>query len=248
MKHVVESQTHLFRSPPPITGNFNSSNHPTTPARPTHIRTKEPSTAILLLRNIFVTILALEVFLERPTTYRSATNFTHPAMVDSVGESLPLRLALPPFHTIVIASENHKSSHLPDLPGQEVPMIPVRLSNQGCHIPTNLPPTISRLRVCRRHRHSPPTRTNTSITTYPTNPRSATARETVDHIQGGRTILWNETSPTTMSPPRLINSPHPSHLPGPRDLHPSKHRAFPVARIETGREFIITRGSAPRRT
>ena len=194
--------------------------------------------------NTFATILALEVFLERPTTCPSTTNPIPLPMVDSVGGSLPLLLA-PHFRTIVIVTGSHKSSRrLPDPSGQEVAMIPSHLFNKPCHTPISLLPTISSLQVRRSRYHNLPTRTNTSITTYRTNLRSATARGTVDHTRG-RTIPWNEMSPITLPPTPI---PSPSHLPGLRDLHQFKHRPFPVARSEIEREFTITRGSALRRT
>ena len=194
--------------------------------------------------NTFGTILAPEVFLERPTTRRSTTNPIPLPMVDSVGESLLLLLVLH-FRTIVIVTGNYKSSRrLPDPPGQEVATMPSHLFNKACHTPINLLPTISSLQVRRSHYLNPPTKTNTFITTCPTNLRSVTARGTVDHTRG-RTIPWNEMNPITLPP---THTPSPSHLPGLRELHQFKHRPFPAGRSEIEREFTITRGSALRRT
>jgi len=157
-------------------------------------------------------------------------------MADNVGEFLPLLVLH--FRTIVIVTENHRSNpHPPDPPGQGVPMIPPHPSNQGCRTPISLLLMISHLQVLHNLRHNLLTRTNTFITTHPTNLRSV--RETVEHTRG-HTILWNEMSPTTMSPPPPINFPYPSHPPGLRDLHPFKRRPFPSVR--SGRDFIITRG------
>lgn len=245
-KPVAGSKTRLYLFPLPITETLNSNNRPRAPVPPTHIRTKDPLTVIQLSQNTSVTILAPEVFLERPTTYQSITNLIPPATADSVGELFPLLLALP-FRTIVIANENHRSSRrLPDPPDQGVHMIPSHLFNKGCHTPITLLQTISRLPVRHSRRHNLLTRTNTSTTIYPTNLRSATARETVDHSRG-RTIPWNETNPITMSP-LPPTTPCPSQFLGPRDLHPFKHRPFLAARSEIGRGFIIISDSALRRT
>ena len=70
MKLVAESKTHQFLSPLPTTENPNSNNHPRTHVRPTHIRTKDPSTVTQLSPNTFATIPAPEVFLVHPTTCR----------------------------------------------------------------------------------------------------------------------------------------------------------------------------------
>ena len=243
-KRVAGSKTHLFHSPLPITEILSNSNHLRIPAPPTYTRTKDPSTAIQLSPNTFVTILAPEVFLEPPTIRQSISNPIPLAMVDSVGESLPLRLVLP-FLMIVIGSEKCKSNHLPpDLPGQGVAMMPSHLSNQDRHTPISLLQMISRLQVHRNRRHNLPIRINISITLYPLNLRNTTATETVNHTRG-RTIPYNEMSPITMSPLSPTSTRYLFHLPGLRDLHPSKHSPFLVARNE---EFIITRGWVPRRT
>ena len=245
-KHVAGFKTRLFLSPLPIPETFNSNNRLRTPARPTHIRTKDPSTVIQLWQNIFATILALEVFLERPTISQPTTNSIPPAMVDSVGGSFPLLLALP-FRTIVIVSESYKSNRrLPDLPGQGVPMIPPHLSNQGYHTPISLLLTISRTRGRHSRRRNLLTRTNTPTTIYPTNPQNATVRGTLDHTRG-HTIPRNEMSPiiTVLLSPI---TPSLSHLPGLRDPHPFKPRPSPAARTETERDSTITRGWALRRT
>ena len=123
-------------------------------------------------------------------------------------------------------------------------MMPPYLFNKACHTPINLLPTISSPQARRNHYHNLPTKTNTSITTYPTNLRSATARGTVDHTQG-RTIPWSEMSRITLPP---THTPSPFHLPGLRDPLRFKRRPFPAAQSEIEREFTITRGSAPRRT
>ena len=243
-KHVAESKTRLSHSLLLTTETFNSNNHPRIHVRPTHIRTRDPSTVIQSSPNTFATILAPEVFLERPITWLSTTNHTPLPTVDSVGEFLPLPLVLH-FRTIVIVTGSHKSSHhLPDPPGQEVVMMLSHLFNKACRTHTSLLPTICSPQVRRSHYRNPLTRTNTSITTSPTNLRSATGRGMVDHTQG-RTIPWNEMSPITLPLTRTLS---PSHLPGLRDLHRFKHRPFPVARSEIEREFTITRGSALRRT
>ena len=242
-KHVVESKTPQSHSHLLISENLNSNNHLRTPALPTYIWTKDPSTVIQLSPNTSVTILAPGAFLELPTMYQSITSSTPPTTVDTVEESLSLHLL--PFRTIVIVSENHRSSRLlPGPPGQGVVMMPSHLFNQGCHTPISLLPMTFCLRVHHCQRHSLLTRTNTSITTHPTNLRSATARGTIGHTRG-RTIPWNEMSPTTMSPLPPTSTPYPFHLPGLRDLHPFKRRTFLAAPNE---EFITIRGWALRRT
>ena len=236
-KHVAGSKTRLLRSLFPTTENP-SNHHFKTPAPPTCIQTKDPSTAIQLLLNTFATILAPEVFPEHPTIYQSITNLILPAMVDSVGESLLLPVL--PFHTIAIVNENHKSSRrLPGLPGREVAMT-LHLFTRRYHIPISPLPTIFPLQVRHSCHSNLLTRTNTSITIHPTNPQSATVRETADHTQG-RTILWNGMNPTIISPPPPI-SIYRSHLPGLRVQHRSKHRPSLEARSESERECITTRG------
>ena len=235
-KHVAESKTRLFPSPL-ISENSNSSNNLITPALPTHTRTKDPLTAIQLLLNTFETILAPEVFLERPTVPQSFTNLFPPATAGSVGESLPLCLVLP-FPTIAIVSEIHKFNRpLPDLPGQGVPMMPFPLFNQGCHTPISLLLTTSHLQAPYSHSHSLFTRNSTSATTHPTNLQSGIARGTIDHTRGHMT-LWSETNLIIMLRLLPTNTPYRFRLPGLRDPHRSKHRAFLAAKSE---DFIITR-------
>jgi hypothetical protein len=162
-KHVAGSKTRPFHCLLPITENLNSSNQLITPAPPIHIRTKDRSTAIRSLMSTFGIILAPGDFLEHPTIHQLITNLILPATAGIVGESLPLRLALP-FLTIAI----HKfSRRLHGLPGQGVPMTPLPLFKRGCHTPISLLLMIFRLRV--PHNHRPLIRNNTSITTPRTN-------------------------------------------------------------------------------
>ena len=102
------------------------------------------------------------------------------------------------------------------------------LFNRGYHILINLLQTISHLQV----RHSPLIRTNTPITTHPTNLQSATVTETADHTRG-LTTLWNGMNSITMFPPPPTITPSPFHLRDPRDPPPFKHNLFQAVPIIT---------------
>lgn len=184
--HVVAFKTHLFHSRIPFE-NPNSNNHLRVLTLLRYTQTTGPSAVIQLWLNTFATTPDPVVFPERQITHTSITNPIPPAMVDSVEPSLPLYLVLPPFRmiVIVIASGKHKSRRrLPDLLGQGVHMMAFPLFNQGCHTPTNPLLTTFHPRGRRSRRRSLRTRTNTTIITRPTNPRSATAREMADLTQG----------------------------------------------------------------
>src|SRR5258705_316653 len=122
--------------------------------------------------------------------------------------------------------------------------MPPLLSNQGCHTPINPLPMIFHLRAPHSRNRNLPTRTNTPITTCPTNLRSAIAREMVGCIRD-LTILSKEMNPITMFPLPPTNTLYPSHHRDLQDPHPFRPRASPAARNE---EFTTTRGSARGRT
>lgn len=183
-RHVVAFKTLLSHSPTHTFENPNNSSHLRVLALLKCSQTTGPSTVIQLWPNTSAIILDPVVFPEPLIIHQSITNPIPPAMVDSVGPSLPLYLVLPPFRMIVIAiaSGKHKSRRHPlDLLGQGVHMMAFPLSSQGHHTPTNPPLTTFHLRV--RRSRSLLTRTNTTTITRPTNPRSATAREMADLTQ-----------------------------------------------------------------
>lgn len=110
--------------------------------------------------------------------------------------------------------------------------------NQGCRTPISLLPMTSRPLVRHSLRHNLLTQTSTSTITHRMNPRNATGRETADHTQG-LTILWNEMTLIITFPLPPIHTPYPFRPQGLQDLHLSKRRAFPVAKIE---DLTTTRG------
>lgn len=237
-RHVVAFKTHLFHSPTHILENPNNNNRLRVLVLLRYIQTIDPSTVIQLWLNTSATIPDLVVSLGRLITHQSITNPIPPAMVDSVGPSLPPYLVLPPFRMIVtvIASGKHKSRHRPPDPlGQGVHTMASLLFNQVCHTPINPLLTTSRFRL--RRRRSLLTRTNITTITHPTNLRSATARERVDPTRG-LTIPSSETTFIITFPPPPTNTPYLFRLRGLLDLRPFKHKPSPAARTD----FIITRG------